>query len=384
MAKILVITFSDVERDPRVRRQIRLLLAHADVVLASPGTNPFGQVGHMKLEAGGASLLGQRIRTVFRLAARAFEQHYWSQHVVKDALLKLGGTRFDLVISNDVECLPLALRVAGDAPVVLDAHEYAPAEFEDQLLWRLVQKPYKQYLCSRYLRESAALITVSQGIADEYLKNYSRSAIVVPNACDFMDLTPSPMERERIRLVHHGLALRSRHLEGMIDMFEHLDERFSLTFMLVPAQSGYLDELKRRAAAHSSISFVEPVPVTEICGATNCFDVGVFLLPTTNFNYMHALPNKFFEFVQSRLAVAIGPSPEMASYVRRHDLGVIAQDFSPEAFANALNGMTSEDCARFKENAHAAAAELAFERFGADFMRVVAATVHPLQLSNAD
>ncbi len=371
MIRILVLNFADVGRDPRVRRQCGLLIGMGDVVLASPDTNPFAEIAHVRLETGRARSMAQRLLTAFRLGARAFEECYWSQTLVRNALARLRDSRFDLVIANDIDCLPLALRIAGDAPVILDAHEYAPAEFDDQLLWRLLLKPYRKYLCSRYMRECAAVTTVSQGIANEYVKHYCDAALVFPNACDFKNLLPAPVEPDRIRLVHHGLALPSRHLEGMIDMFRHLDRRFSLTFMLLPGPPGYLESLKQRAAGNSSITFANPVPVTEICSATNCFDIGIFLLPTANFNYTHALPNKFFEFIQARLAVAIGPSPEMANYVRAHDLGVIARDFSVDGFAQALNGLTAEDCIRFKVNADAAASVLAFERFGADFVQVV-------------
>ena len=70
------------------------------------------------------------------------------------------------------------------------------------------------------------------------------------------------------------------------------------------------------------------------------YDIGLFLLSPANFNYYHALPNKLFEFVQARLAVAIGPSPEMARIVNDHDLGIVAPDFEPTTMAAHLNALT--------------------------------------------
>ena len=62
----------------------------------------------------------------------------------------------------------------------------------------------------------------------------------------------------------------------------------------------------------------------ELPRMANDYDVGLYLLPPTNFNQRYALPNKFFEFIQGRLAIAIGPSPEMAKLVERSNAdGVI-------------------------------------------------------------
>src|SRR5690606_36659821 len=131
-------------------------------------------------------------------------------------------------------------------------------------------------------------------------------------------LSPSAVDAERIRLIHHGSAIRSRHLGVIIEMMKYLDERFTLDFMLVETDATYIAELRRAARMDPRIRFIEPVAMQDICHRINEFDVGVFLLPPVNFNYKYALPNKFFEFIQARLAVAIGPSPEMATLLRQY------------------------------------------------------------------
>jgi hypothetical protein len=66
--------------------------------------------------------------------------------------------------------------------------------------------------------------------------------------------------------------------------------------------------------------------------------------------------------VQARLAVAIGPSPEMAALVREHGCGVVADDFSPAALAAALAALGPDDVARLKQRSHVAAQALCAER----------------------
>ena len=106
------------------------------------------------------------------------------------------------------------------------------------------------------------------------------------------------------------------------------------------------------------------MPLENICEALNAYDVGVYILPPVNFNHEFALPNKFFEFVQARLAVAIGPSPEMSRLVREHGFGVVAPSFEPKALADMLNALTVSDLMAMKKAADQAAPLLSFETEG--------------------
>jgi hypothetical protein len=73
------------------------------------------------------------------------------------------------------------------------------------------------------------------------------------------------------------------------------------------------------------------------------------------------LPNKFFDFVQARLAIVFGPSPETTGLIRQHSLGVVTDDFSPAALAKAISTMTRADISTYKGNVHSAAEQLSSE-----------------------
>jgi glycosyltransferase involved in cell wall biosynthesis len=163
----------------------------------------------------------------------------------------------------------------------------------------------------------------------------------------------------------------------MIEMLAYLEPRFSMDFYLMPTDPGYLSRLQRMAADDGRIRFLSPVPMLEIPRMINGYDVGVFLLEPGNFNYLHALPNKLFEFIQGRVAVAIGPSPEMARLVRQYDCGVVADGFSPKALAERLNAVTSERLDYYKRQSHAAAAELCYENSSQTLISVLASVTEP-------
>ena len=104
-------------------------------------------------------------------------------------------------------------------------------------------------------------------------------------------------------------------------------------------------------------------PFEEIVSKTNTYDIGIFLLPPLNYNYSIALPNKLYEFIQGRVAIAIGPSPEMARVVSQFDLGIISKDFSATSLANEIKSCSAEKLFQFKQNAHKAAKAVSAEYY---------------------
>ena len=344
-------------------RQVRLLEHVHQVTVAGFGRAPDANIEFVALDKPPAGLFRKGV-WASKLLLGAFESYYWSLPQVGHALRLLRERRFDLIVANDISALPLALKLAQDRPVLMDAHEYSPREFDDKLLWKLLFGRYHHDLCKRYLPRAAAMTTVCQGIADEYEREYGVPCKVIHNAPLDQKLSPSAVDAACIRLIHHGSAIRSRHLGIMIEMMKHLDARFTLDFMLVETDAAYMAELRAAARLDSRIRFIEPVVMPDICQRLNEFDVGVYLLPPVNFNHEHALPNKFFEFIQARLAVAIGPSPEMAILLRQYQCGVVAESFDPQTLAAVLQRLDGSEVARFKKSSDVAAGELNYERGG--------------------
>jgi glycosyltransferase involved in cell wall biosynthesis len=378
-ATVLIISFSDLARDPRVNRQIRFLSQRYQVVAAGLAPPDVPGVRFVPLRFGSKSI-GGKLRSLYQLLSGDFDGYYWRQHQIQSALEDLATARPDLVLANDIDTLPLALRLAGEGRVIFDAHEYAPLEFEDLLIFRLFFKRYRMHLCRQFIPEASAMMTVCQSIADTYEQDTGVRPVVVTNAPDFEDLEPAAREPgdQQIRMVHHGGAIRSRKLENMIQMMDHLDERYELDFLLptpIPAAVKYVAEL-RELARGKRVRFLDPVPMRELPRFLNRYDVGVFLLEPTNFNYRFALPNKLFEFVQARLAIAVSPSPEMARLVKAYDCGVVARDFTPAAMAERLLQLDRERIAHFKRQAHEAAHELSAGRNRERILELAEAALH--------
>ena len=358
---ILVLSFSDLANDPRVSRQVALLAGRMPVTAAG-FTRPLVEgADYVHLPRLRRSV-AHRALAVAWLKLGRFEQFYWSSPTIRHAYEKLKERGFSLILANDLNALPLACGLKPPGGVIFDAHEYSPRELEDRLSWRFLYQGYNDYVCRRYLPATAGMLTVCQSIADEYRNNYGVSPEVLFSAPPYQNLEPRALAPGTIRMIHHGGGIPSRKIELMIDTMRHLDDRFRLDLMLVPGDVGYIRRLEVLVARDSRVRILAPVPMPDLPRHLNQYDIGLFLLPPTNFNYRYALPNKLFEFIQARLAVAIGPSPEMARLVRQYDCGIVSDEFSPRSLARQLDALDGERIGYFKQRSHLAARELCFEK----------------------
>jgi len=366
----LIICLTELHKDPRALRQINWL--KDDYEITTVGFAPSGVEGvdHLQYNSPPSAPVFGKIKRAAQIFARDYERIYWNARTTA-VFEKLKNNIFDLIIANDVETLPLAVKLKRNKTKLLfDAHEYSPLEFEESLRWRLLQKPLNEYICRNYITRADIATTVCQTIAETYQQNFGKKFEIITNATDFVDLKPSEMKQNKIRLIYHGGVSIGRQTDKQIEMMRYLDERFELNLMLV-GQESYIESLKKLAAPLKNIRFLLPVKTNEIASFINQFDVGIYSLAPTNFNNKYALPNKLFEFIQGRLAICVAPSPEMARIVKEFDLGVVAQDFSAESMAAAIKTLTTEKIAHFKAQSAEHAYELSANKNRERFLRLI-------------
>jgi hypothetical protein len=360
--KILCISLSPIHADARVLRQISVLAEFGDVTTIGFGPCPTGSTTHIEVPAN-LTTLPQTISGVLNLGLKRMKASELAAPAVKFAMTALRGKKFDLVVANEARVLALADRVAQGSPVWADLHEWAPEERTHILSWRLLVAPLMTYLCKTYLPRVAATTTVCKSIAELYETHFGVATRVMRNSGPFQYLEPTPVAPGKIRLVHSGAAIHGRDLETTIDVVKALDERYTLDFYLVPGGDGgaYMRTITERAADCDRIRFLDPVKPHELPATLNQYDVGVFWIPPTHTNARFTLPNKFFDYVQARLAIAVGPTVEMERLVHEFDLGVVSTGFTTAECLASFAGLTEESIVRFKTNANNSARELSFD-----------------------
>lgn len=274
----------------------------------------------------------------------------------------LKKVKHDLLIVHHIWNLELAVKLARihNSKIIFNAHEYYPLEFDNDEQWMKTWHIKYTEMGKNYFHELNDCWCVGEIISKKYLSEFGLKSKVIPNTKPFVDILPSQvMANGKIELVHHGAAIPSRKIELMIELMDHLTDDYQLTLILMPAGDlNYFEQLKAKADSHPRVQLLDPLPIYQISTSLNKFDVGLYILPHSNFNEKNALPNKFFEFVQARLMIAIGPSPEMQNIVSKHDLGFVADDFSPQSMANLLLQLNKEKITYYKNQCHKHALEL--------------------------
>ncbi len=380
MKKVLVISFSDLKHDSRVSRQVNFLTKKYAVSVATFGIGNLANIDFFQLKRPKLALKNKVFLSFFlffRFHSFAIKLLFGHRYL----RTSLADRNFDLIICNDIESLPLAFELNVGEKILLDAHEYSPRQFEDKLMWRIFFQPLNKFICKKFIPKVDAMTTIGTGIAREYKKNFSCNPLVINNATWFFDLKPTD-NIDKIRLIHHGGATTSRQLELMIEMMGYLDDRFTLDLMLIIPEMAsaktrnYITYLKELAKDDSRIHFKPAVKSNEVVNFINQYDVGIILVPPINFNYANGLPNKLFEFIQARLAIAIGPIPEIAEVINEYNIGIVSEDFTPKKLAQELSQLTKEKLRLFKSNTAFAASQLSAEKNQEVFLELVEKTVN--------
>lgn len=355
--RLLILVLSDITRDPRVLKQVRLFAERYAVTTCSFGRAPEGVVEHISLGAEARGWPNDKAG----LALHRHDHVYWSLPAVEAARTVLQGLEFDAVIANDLNTVPLATTVRSRGGFHADLHEYAPAEKDNELAWRLLVAPYQRHLLRRYAADATSVTTVSQGIADAYRRNFGLECAVVANAAPYQDRTPQPVHTP-MRAIFTGAAQAARHIDLMIEAMRQVPHGLTLDLYLMPNEPDYLASLQAAADELLSVRILPAVPFAELMDTVASYDIALAFQRPTTFNIKHALPNKFFEAIQARTAVVVGPAPELDSIVRQHGFGVVTADFTAEALAESLRELTPDRVAAFKAAADSAAYGLSAER----------------------
>ncbi len=354
---LLILSFSNISADARVLKQVTHFAEDYEVTTCGYGPSPDPRVRHLQIDdANGCRSWRRR-----DLIMRRFHRIYWQQPAVRQAQAKLTAlARFDVILANDIDTVALASALEPVHGVHADIHEYAPRQNEELPVWRVFVAPYVRWMCRRFLSLAASMTTVGQGLADEYRREFGVHAEVVTNATPYAELAAGPVGYP-IRLVHSGVARRNRRLEVLVDAVRASTNDVTLDLYLIVNDPRYLAELRERAAESERIKFRDPVPYSRLIERLNEYDVGVHVIAPTNFNNRWALPNKFFDYVQARLAVIIGPSPEMHRILVAHGVGAVSEDFDAASLTSVLDSLTIDHVSDWKSHAARASRALSSE-----------------------
>ncbi|MFT4536740.1 MAG: hypothetical protein ACJA1A_002910 [Saprospiraceae bacterium] len=354
MAKILIISSSNLSKDPRVLRQIKALKGSHEIITCGLSSSEIDGIEEFSLLFRPSKLQPLFVRglNLLRLITHSYNRLTWDNNVFEN----LSKMQYDLIIVNDPREMSLAVKLKKNQAVApkiyFDLHEYFINVDDNKILNRMFRS-----LTDKYQGDADVLSTVSKEIAGLYKNRYFREIKIITNAGKYYELEPQKVG-SNIKMVHHGILNRARKIEEMIDLLQFVDDRFSLDLYLLGTDKGYLEELKKRASFSNRIVFKEPVAFNQIIPMLSEYDIGLFILSDEVESYKYALPNKLFEFIQARLAIAISPNISMKSLVEKYSNGIVSNNFKAKSLSVKLNNLSRADIFRMKSNSNTAATEL--------------------------
>jgi glycosyltransferase involved in cell wall biosynthesis len=355
---VLVVSFSNISRDSRVLRQISALAPFFKVATVGYGPSPSLSSYHLQLFSRNG-LIPKLVAALFLILRlhQSFHVFWFKTHRIQSFAKDLEP---DAILLNDVSSWPLA-QTFSPASVVLDAHEYSPDELSDRLIWRLFLKPHKIW-CSRFASAGSTRFCVEEHLCLLWKKFSGLEFAYLPNTSPFVETSkPASATVGKTRILHQGAAHPTRRIELMIEAINIAGPQFEGSFFLVGSDQGYMHKLAKMVDGGNS-KILPPIPQERLVSNGSLYDIAILSCYPSNINNKHSLPNKFFQYIQSRLPIVAGPNPSIAKIVRQYDIGIVANDFSSEALADALRMMDRKRISRCRANLEIAARNLSWDR----------------------
>ena len=294
-----------------------------------------------------------------RLVTRAWYKNKIFQ-VIKFAEWSLAALwrarRADLVHCNDLNTLQVGVMLKllsfGRIKLVYDAHEfesnYAPNQSR-RSIWLL------QVIERALIRFADAVITVSDGIAEEYARLYSiEKPALVLNCPPYQEVGKKDLFREKFGIIpgqtiflYQGGLDKGRGVEMLLEAFRDLGGANAIVFM----GYGPLEEtIKEYALAHQGIYFHPAVSPDVLLDYTSSADFGISFIENACKSFAYCLPNKMFEYLMAGLPVIVSNLQEMKKVVEKNGIGVVAAENTVLGLQEAIQRAVNLDKTTVNEN----------------------------------
>lgn len=274
--------------------------------------------------------------------------------------------RVDYVHCNDLDALPVGLLIklfGNGVKVVYDCHEYE-AEIHGLMG---VKKKLKKLLEGVLIRFADEVITVSDSIANEYVRLYSiQKPHLVLNCPAYKKQDKKNIFRETLLIrddqtifLYQGGLGKGRGIEMLLEAFSSVESDKNV---LVCMGYGSLEkQIKEKAEQYKTIFFHPAVSPDVLLNYTSSADYGVSFIEDTCLSYRYCLPNKIFEYLMAGLPVLTSNLYEMKRLVETEGIGLVAKDNTVEGFKQAVIDSLQQDYVTIQHNVFEASKKYCWE-----------------------
>ena len=354
MCKVANIVFNSFENDSRVIKESQSLSkAGFDVTVIAHGAKnlaKYEQKDGFKVVRF-AKLDRQRVKSNLK---KLLVYILWLQKVI------IYAKDFEILHCNDLNTLPVAAVIKKffnrDIKVLYDAHEYETETYALKGLRKIITKWAERFL----IRYADRVITVSESIANEYVKLYGiQKPALVLNTPYLQEVTKNDnfrkkfgIEEQRKIYLYQGALTPNRGIELLIKTFQILEEeKGNLSPVVVFMGYGDLKTLIEQASrASRAIYLHEAVAPERILEYTSSADFGISMIEDSCLSYRYALPNKIFEYMMAGIPVIVSNLPEMRAIIEQYGVGVVAKEQSVASLKWAIEESLKLDTNKLMKN----------------------------------
>ncbi len=262
----------------------------------------------------------------------------------------------DILHCNDLNTLPIGVIIKKffnkNVKIVYDAHEY---EINDRPNESKYSIKIKYFLEKRLIKYADKVMTVSDAIANEYVKLYGipKPALVL-NTPPYTNIEKKDIFRETLNIsadktifLYQGGLSKGRGIEILLDAFKNIDdEKAIMVFM----GYGLLETtIVETAKEYSNIYFHKAVAPHILLNYTSSADFGISTIEDSCLSYRYCLPNKIFEYTMAEIPVIVSNLPEMKRVVE-NNIGVVAQNNTPKGLNVAIKQALKLDKKKLQAN----------------------------------
>lgn len=279
--------------------------------------------------------------------------------------------KYDVIICHDLLLLPVLFagldsksnrQEAQSTRVIFDAREFYPLQNTSSLRWRLLFKAFNTHLCESYAKRADRIFSVSPRFCELYKEQFGLKAELLLSLPPYYELSPKPINPQKIKILYHGALNKNRDIHKIIYLCQKLDERFCIDFIFTGGTKPYRKKIESAIFCLQkqgyNVRVLPAVSLEQIVPFGNDYDIGFIYIPQHNHNLLATIPNKFFEYIQSRLALLFPPIESLQDITQKYDNAIISRDFSLDSIAQALNALSIDEIMRKKQSSHTAALEL--------------------------
>lgn len=253
--------------------------------------------------------------------------------------------------ANDLDTLACAVLAArkDKAKVIYDNHELWVDMFVD---YPVLFNKIASFIENRYIRRADEVVCVNSGIGEALKKKYGiKKYTVMMNSPYSKEI--EHMDRIKFRnimgigqdefiFLYQGRYERGRGLEELVQSAQYL-ERGVIVFRGYGVNEPELKALASKLdLLNKKVFFLDPVPMDELVREATVADVGIIPYRPVSRNNMLCSPNKLFEYMQARLALAVSDLPVLRQIVNDEKCGVLFDPESPSDISAKLNSLSAD------------------------------------------